>query len=110
MIFERSPEWTAKFDAFYAGVQKIHHDYMTKNFADSYPNGGNKKEAWRVDHGQVRARVVHGGGVYCFVDYKTGDVLKPSGWKAPAKHARGNIFDEANGLAACGPYGPAYLR
>lgn len=29
---------------------------------------------------------------------KRGDVLKPASFKAPAKHARGNIFDQWNGL------------
>lgn len=45
--------------------------------------------------------------VYCFVDNETGAILKAAGWKAPAKHARGNI---ANGANDVGPYGPAYLR
>jgi hypothetical protein len=27
------------------------------------------------------------------VPMKTGDVLKAAGWSAPAKHTRGNIFD-----------------
>lgn len=47
--------------------------------------------------------------VHAFVD-KNGDILKPASWKAPAKHARGNIFDDENGLASMGEYGPAYLR
>lgn len=48
--------------------------------------------------------------VHCFIDTTNGDVLKAAGWKAPAKHARGNIFDEQNGLGKMGEYGPAYLR
>jgi hypothetical protein len=47
--------------------------------------------------------------VYAFVDKKTGELFKPASFNAPAKHARGNIND-ASGLAACGPYGVAYLR
>ena len=47
---------------------------------------------------------------FAFLDTTNGDVLKPDGWKRPAKHARGNVFDPANGAAAVGPYGPAYLR
>jgi hypothetical protein len=47
---------------------------------------------------------------WAFVDKTTGDVLKAASWKKPAKHARGNIFDEWNGLKSVGPYGPAYLR
>jgi hypothetical protein len=48
------------------------------------------------------------GSVHAFVDRTTGDVLKPSGYKVPAKGARGNIFDENNGLGHMGSYGPAY--
>lgn len=44
--------------------------------------------------------------VYCFVDRTNGDVLKAASWKAPAKHARGNIFREAH----ITPYGAAYMR
>lgn len=47
--------------------------------------------------------------VFCFVaaedsltkglgDVKQGDVMRPATYKKPAKHARGNIFDEHNGL------------
>ena len=45
--------------------------------------------------------------VFCFVRLEDGAILKAAGWRAPAKHARGNI---ANGAADVGPYGPAYLR
>jgi hypothetical protein len=48
--------------------------------------------------------------VFAFVDNTNGDVLKPASFKAPAKHARGNIFDEANGLANMNWTGPCYLR
>jgi hypothetical protein len=59
----------------------------------------------------VRGDVSNGQrSVHCFVDQTNGDVLKAAGWKAPAKHARGNIFDEHNGLGSMGEYGPAYLR
>ena len=37
---------------------------------------------------------------------KKGDLLKCATWKAPAKHARGNIID---GTARYGIYGPEYL-
>jgi hypothetical protein len=58
--------------------------------------------------------------IYCFVasedcytkflgHVKCGDVLKAASYKKPAKHARGNIFDDDNGLKNVGPYGPAYL-
>lgn len=50
------------------------------------------------------------GSAYAFIDKKTGDIYKPATWKAPAKHARGNIYAEDGGLKCAGPYGIAYLR
>lgn len=38
---------------------------------------------------------------------RKGDLLKPATWKAPAKHARGNIID---GTAQYGEYGPSYMK
>jgi len=65
----------------------------------------------RFERGVKFARIVKKDGgqesVYCFVRLDDGAILKAAGWKAPAKHARGNI---ANGAADVGVYGPAYLR
>ena len=52
---------------------------------------------------------ITGRNVYCFVNKENGDILKPAGWKAPAKHARGSIHN-ANVLDGCNVYGVAYLR
>jgi hypothetical protein len=51
-----------------------------------------------------------GGSAHAFIDATNGDVLKPASWKAPAKHARGNIYDAKNGLGTMSAYGPNYLR
>lgn len=48
--------------------------------------------------------------VHCFINAENGDVLKAASWKAPAKHARGNIFKEDNGLNCMSQFGAAYLR
>jgi hypothetical protein len=48
--------------------------------------------------------------VWAFIDTTNGNVLKPASYKAPAKHARGNLFDEFNGLGSITPYGPSYMR
>jgi len=47
--------------------------------------------------------------IHCFVDKNNGDILKAATWRAPAKHARGNIFNE-NCLKNVNGYGAAYLR
>ena len=46
--------------------------------------------------------------VWGFVDRSNGDILKPANWNRPAKHNRGNIFDE-DPLLFIGQYGPAYM-
>lgn len=38
--------------------------------------------------------------VAAFVQRDTGEIFKPASWRAPAKHARGNIFSEHNGAEA----------
>jgi hypothetical protein len=47
---------------------------------------------------------------WAFVDKTNGDVLKADSATTPAKGARGNIFDEHNGMRRIGVYGPAYNR
>tara|TARA_Y100001938_G_C8088446_1_gene433536 strand:+ start:46 stop:450 length:405 start_codon:yes stop_codon:yes gene_type:complete len=46
--------------------------------------------------------------VYAFVDKTNGNILKPATWKAPAKHPRGNIYED-DCMQFMGAYGPAYM-
>ena len=56
-----------------------------------------------VKPGSKFVKIIRGGSVWGFIGktagvhkgipYKVGDVFKPAGWSAPAKHVRGNIFD-----------------
>lgn len=46
--------------------------------------------------------------VFCFIEKATGNVLKAGTWKAPAKHARGNIYEI--GKEGVGEYGAHYLK
>jgi len=103
-----------KFDkaleSYVEGCNKIFNDYVTHMgyeeicAKDCISIGGGRKyiKLIRKDRSQE--------SVHAFVDTTNGDVLKPAGWSAPAKHARGNIFDEHNGLSKMGPHGPAYLK
>ena len=52
----------------------------------------------------------NGCSVWAFIDAINGDIRKPASWKAPAKHARGNLFDESKGQSWMTAYGPQYLR
>ena len=77
----------------------------------AYGEGENELTFMR---GKRYVRVIsnaHGSrSAFCFVDRETGDVLKPAGWKGPAKHARGNIYDADHGAGGVTAYGAAYLR
>ena len=78
-------EWVAKVNAKYPGTRTI-------------------------EWGRKYAKVMRSGGsVYCFVVRSNGDIMKAANWKAPAKHARGNIRD-TDPLAGVTDYGAAYLR
>ena len=92
-----------KFINFMVGVVRIYTDYMIKHFP-------NQIEGFSTKQGSRYIRIFRGNSVHAFVDMTNGDVLKPASWKAPARHPRGNIFDENNGLGSMGEYGPAYLK
>ena len=95
------------------GVQKkINDDYAT-----NYPNSTPPVVQFDVGKRYIKLSRVQGEiskSVHCFIDAKEGptfgDILKAASWKAPAKHARGNVFDGSWGINSVGVYGPAYLR
>ena len=98
-----------KFDSFLKGCQTIVDEYMKKN----YPNLSTFVLVAETGRRYIRVMRTKGDtneSCWAFVDQTNGNVLKPATYKAPAKHARGNIFDDKNGLGSIGPYGPAYLR
>jgi hypothetical protein len=92
---------------FLAFLQKLTTDYYTQNFTNL------TAPEFKIMRGQRYIRVVRDEGVsrsaFCFIDTGNGDILKPAGWNAPAKHARANLYDKAT-WKNVGPYGPAYLR
>jgi len=104
MFSIESPE----FVSFLSGCQTLVNDNLTEH-------GYQWEEVLTAEQGPRYIRVVktvHGNqrSAWCFVDRTNGDVLKCAGWKAPAKHARGNLTDPKNGLGLMSSYGPAYLR
>lgn len=94
---------TPELNLFEQGVQSIYHDYMDKSFP-------NQKEGLYVTSGPRYIKFQRGRGVQLFVDRTNGDVLKSATRRAPAKGARGNIFDEAHGLKRITPYGAEYNK
>ena len=100
--FER--EFGPALHRFFEGCERINHEHMQQH----YPRL--TRPVFKLEELKVRWRVQRDGSVHAFVCKNTGDVLMPASWSKPAKHARGNIFDDNNGLANMGGYGPAYLR
>lgn len=93
---------------FVEGCQKKITDYWVENeYKLEVP-------VVAVGGGRKYIKIVRGSfgssSVHCFVNKENGDVLKSASWNAPAKIARGNIFNEDNGLNCMGQFGAAYLR
>jgi hypothetical protein len=87
--------------------------------------GNTNNKEWNVEFGKKYAKITDSqsniqglrtSSVWGFVvikectvggiDYKPGDLLKAASFKAPAKHARGNVLD---GTADYDIWGPSYL-
>ena len=75
----------------------------------------------RIDNGRKFDKIVTGTSVWGFVakddgmfknmPMKKGDVFKPAGWRAPAKHKRGTIFtDDLMDANFYSWTGPNYLK
>ena len=67
-------------------VKFLQDDYDS----ESYDPGG--RYNFKMELGRKYWKIHDGNGVHAFVDRNTGDVFKPAGWSAPAKHVRGSIF------------------
>ena len=76
---------------------KIQEDYDTRSY-------GGKKMNLSLQKGRKFIKVVHDNSVWGFISLvdgehkgapiKVGDIMKAAGWRAPAKHSRGSIFDK----------------
>ena len=104
------PTFEEALERFVKRGQDIVYAHYKKNLTNLTPNilevGGGKKYI------KIIAKDGDGGdskSVWAFINKENGDILKPATWKAPAKHARGNIYDD-NPMEKVGPYGPEYLR
>lgn len=73
----------------------------------------------RIEKQEMRDGNYKTGSVYCFIarqsftnrtmgDVVTGGIYKASSFSTPAKHHRGNIYDNVT-FPCAGPYGIAYL-
>ena len=110
-----SPEFEQKVEAFLAEINAAKEAYNTAlgfTCGERVQVAGGAKYL-KLETVEANSRVSRVWGFISTVDstlhgapIKVGDLLKAASWKAPAKHARGNILD---GTARYGPYGPEYL-
>ena len=94
---------------FLDAASKMRQDLYTK----MYGSGSTAKPLTAMEGSRYIRIVQHDTTqryCYCFVDKTNGDVLKSAGWKAPAKHARSNIWDADLGVSGLGPHGAKYLK
>jgi len=83
----------------------------SREFADFVIKSTN---SFKITNGQKYIKVTNDGSVKAFIvkkdngKFKTGDILKPAGWKAPAMNsARGNVL---SGNYSIQWTGPLYLK
>ena len=103
-----SDEFTRHANEFLKRLHKLSDDYYAKHYKNLGPSKfsfAKGSKFWKVvetnDSGHKR--------VHSFLDTRNGDVLRAAGWKAPAKHARGNIFTNDYGMSGVNTSGANYL-
>jgi len=111
-----TPEFETAVNSFFEGCKAIMEENYNNNF-NGKPYPEELRETLVMSFGSRYARIdrarksdLRPNSIHVFVDIKNGDVLKAASYKAPAKHARGNIFNADNGLGCMSAYGAAYLR
>jgi hypothetical protein len=75
------------------------NDQVKVNYREFF-DGSELSEELTYKKGRKYAKLFTGGSVVAFIDMNNGDIYKPAGWKAPAKHVRGNIFSDQGGFEA----------
>jgi len=110
-------EFLARFNTWLADCQNIVDRYYLNSYGGRLESPQlvaeqlNKRvRIWATRREVIREGGEDRGSCWAFVDLETGDIFKPATWRAPAKHARGNIFDEGRGLTQISAFGPKYLK
>lgn len=77
------------------GIQQYAEEFDHMTYSETDP-ASYFKPVWMTT-GKKNVKIWIGSGcstsIYCFVDIETGDILKAASYKAPAKGARGNIYN-----------------
>ena len=112
-------EWTEQLcEALAENYKRYHYRAMTQDptFADSaygkkqikeMDEGTAKLMKFRIQPGKKYLKIIQqefdtyndrnewrDGSVHAFIDKQTGEIYKPAGWRAPAKHVRYDLRDQ----------------
>jgi len=111
ILQENAQSFEQALDQFMRGAQqKIDADWKTHGY------NVRTKPTLKKSKGKKFIRIFQENpstkdrSAWAFINTENGDVLKPAGWKKPAKHARGNIYNDDYGIGTVTAYGPQYLR
>ena len=101
----------SKFDLWLEKVNEERKEYWDGKF------GYKEYSPLTAEKGNKYIKLISESSVWGFISMvdgelknspiKKGDLLKAVGWRTPAKHSRGNIFD---GTDSWSYYGPDYLK
>lgn len=81
----------ARLEEIQPRVREMHRDYYVRMGyqPDMFDSG------FSVNPGGAKyIKLLKQNSVFCFIDAESGDIYKAASYKAPAKGARGNIFED----------------
>ena len=106
-------DFTAALENFRAISEEIILAHFASNgFTFAVPGteiGTGRKyiKLWRTE---TRDGATVRNSIHAFVEVATGDIFTPASCKAPAKHARGNIFEDGGRASMTAAGHVAYMR
>ena len=96
-----STEFEAALEGFRAAAEGMLRDHFAKHgYTFAIPNveivskGRRFAKLIRTETNPKTGAKEGQTSVHSFVEIASGDIFKPATFKAPAKHARGNIYDD----------------
>jgi hypothetical protein len=87
---------------FFVLLRERDEKHTLENYSTLSPN------EWDISFGRKYVKIIRGSSVYAFIEISTGNIYKSASWSAPAKHVRGNIYND-NPLTGTGVYGVNYV-
>lgn len=110
MVARADERFETALAEFVTAIEETYGAYMAANFPNNEREGHEVEPRGRKYAKVVRTRGGTGKYVIAFVEKATGNIYKPAGWARPAKHIRGNIYENKGVGALTGAGNVRYLR